>query len=295
MEHYKILAFLRGDIAADEMAKEFAKQKAEEKKLADERQAAWRAEQERRREERRKFTKKHDDWLANDGSSGLAGNLELLRTRLRGDAPFEGLRYWLILDSWTPFQAFSVLCGHSPEYIDFDESGNLLTNIRGEFYGLSWLNGLNVDSTIVEEVLGEEFQRKLKTAFSDRVKHLYSIWQTGTHQEQRYAPAYYIEWAQRKNFEIAWLDWARSEGLLTWEKKQADTDADLHPRKESSYLVLIGSLCDLYWKERSGDEKFKLDAVLKALETYGFDGMSQSQLKRTLPRALTAIKHPNYK
>jgi hypothetical protein len=299
MDRSKLNAFISGEIDTIELAKEIIKHREDEEFKRQQEREERRAERERRIAERRKHEAEADQRRgAKPGERALHGyaqHLEELRGQLRGEAPPNKLRYWLLLDSWTPLQAFSLFSGYSPERLEFDAEGKLKRDYRGEFGGLRWLNGLDLNMFITEEVLGIEFLKKQKLLFEENINYLYDIWKTGTHSDLRYHPSYYFDWAQRKRIRVSWLDWARAEGLLSWEEKQAAVTAsgEVSGKAESNYLNLIGALCELYWRAAHGDAPIVQQRILDALSEYkDYPGLSERNLKDKISRALKSIQNP---
>ncbi len=73
---------------------------------------------------------------------------------------------------------------------------------------------------------------------------------------------------------------------------QEPTGTEISGKSESSYLNIIGSLCDLYWKTaHPNNPKLNQAALIEALSSYnGFAGMSERNLKDKLSKAIRAIR-----
>jgi hypothetical protein len=299
MDRSKLKAFMRGEIEPDDFARQVFAAREEERKQREQEEERRREERLKRREEMARRKRDLDEALGvrqeDRAISIYAEQLVKMRAQLNGEAAPDRLHYWFLMDSWTPNQAFAILAGYCPQSLQFDDDGKLVSDYRGEYGGLVWLSGLELDGFFTDMVVGEDFKKRHKRAFEENLKAFNDIWKTGAHTEPRYHPSYYLDWANRKRIKIQWLDWARSEGLLPWEEKQAAVTAsgEVSGKAESNYLNLIGALCELYWRAAHGDAPIVQQRILDVLSEYkDYPGLSERNLKDKISRALKSIQNP---
>ena len=91
--------------------------------------------------------------------------------------------HWLRLDSWTPRQAFMLICKAYP-----DSEQPLLKPLT--------CFATDFDETEASETYGE----------------LERIWYSGSHGSGNQNPSYFIDWARQKGFDVSWLENAVQSG-----------------------------------------------------------------------------------
>ncbi|WP_233343573.1 hypothetical protein [Burkholderia cepacia] len=137
------------------------------------------------------------------------------------------LHEWFKRDNWTPRNAIPLLLGLEPEHDWFalaNESGTDITIISAR-----WLDGSLVclDGWRNANVFQLEIAPDPSDAVPDdmpltslnlldmsvRLSQMMAIWDSGDHPP-RNPPTYYLEWAATKGFDVPWLAWAESQGLI---------------------------------------------------------------------------------
>lgn len=157
------------------------------------------------------------------------------------------LDFWLKHDTWSLEEGLLLLVGFDPNRsklgIDMDTEYSIYDLVPHLFYergdGSALVRGkldidfppglsqLEVDFEAQHnspEEFGEEYdpigltpihnnnQVRLEDIFAKHTR-MKSIFESGGHPS-RSSPEFYIEWAERKGFQIPWIKWARSEGLI---------------------------------------------------------------------------------
>lgn len=211
------------------------------------------------------------------------------------------LHIWFRLDHWTVQEGLLLLSGFDPKAIPLNEKGEIaipfVTEERRKMREMSFirrLDNLTPFKEMTEDLIGETRSTTMAWDIWQEHAQILRIWKSGAHNEERYPPKYFIEWAISKRLPIDWLDWAKAEGYYgNLPKKEPGTDSEkpLASKEKNNLLNLIGALQDLYWNAAHPGEEYKQTTMLAELERYkGFGGLSESQLKRTLPAAKKAIE-----
>lgn len=144
------------------------------------------------------------------------------------------LHEWFRRDNWTPDEALRLLLGLSPGDF-FADAGDHETSIR--IVSARYLDGSLVslegwkNANVIKDILARKPEYRIYddelpiTSFellhlSVKLSGMQTIWNSGDHAS-RNPPAYYIAWARKKGYEVPWLDWARSQGLIDGEATEA--------------------------------------------------------------------------
>lgn len=170
------------------------------------------------------------------------------------------LGFWLKHDTWSANEGLAILSDFDPSTLKFEGVTGLETarsadnedalhdyaNQRG-FNGPIRLDGLRLHDKVMAELLPREF-REIQTKLELDNRHLTMLWNSGSHLEPRYAPSYFIRWAETKKIEISWLRWAIDSGL--YRETSSNNDVDVKPEKElatrekNTLLRLVAVLCE---------------------------------------------------
>ncbi|WP_321839703.1 hypothetical protein [Paraburkholderia bannensis] len=142
-----------------------------------------------------------------DGDEGIA--------RLK-----HALRYWFRRDTLTPDEAFPLLIGIDPGSLADGDSHNRfldgsLVCVAASMlaHGIEW----------AAESFGDVDALQNLQAVPVILDEMKRVWDSGEHPS-RNAPIYFIKWAQRKGFNVPWLESARDPGLI--EKEPSATASD---------------------------------------------------------------------
>ncbi|MBN3848344.1 hypothetical protein G3N58_16115 [Paraburkholderia sp. Ac-20342] len=153
---------------------------------------------------------------------------------------------WFLHDSWTPREALRLLLGLEPDADWFalsDESGDHPRIVSARYLDGSlvciegWRNA-NVVKESIESGAHPEIYNQLQITslelvrLSSELSGMKRVFESGSHAP-RNPPAYYIEWAARKNYVVPWLNWARSEGLLV----PVDAEAEVAPAEGTAEIL----------------------------------------------------------
>lgn len=137
------------------------------------------------------------------------------------------LHEWFKHDTWTPREAMRLLLGLDPDHDWFalaDESGIDITIVcarwlDGSLVCLDGYRNANVMQLEHELHPDSPFPGPAPTTSFDlldlsiQLRRMVTIWNSGNHRH-RNPPSYYLEWACRKGCVVAWLEWARAEGVV---------------------------------------------------------------------------------
>jgi len=206
--------------------------------------------------------------------------LSLEESLIKIEQEFEiatSLHYWFKHDTWSVQEGLMLLAGFSPKTI-FEErvstSGEKLRSVRVFIRA----NGFESDPDLGNQLLGplEMYER---------------IWKSGEHPEKS-KPEYYLSWAQRKGIPPLWLGWAIDNGYYADSTTVDSTEEQLNKKLESTYIHLIGALCQLLWQKKEPDKiKINISKIIEDLAIYkGFPGLSERNLKDKLPKCIKAIQ-----
>ncbi|OXJ37927.1 hypothetical protein CFB82_07215 [Burkholderia sp. HI2714] len=111
------------------------------------------------------------------------------------------LRYWFRRDTWTPDEALPLLIGidpgslsHGDSHIRYLDGALVCIAASMHAHGLEWPIESFDDFGTLEDL----------KAVPSLIHEMRLMWESGNHPP-RNAPAYFIEWAQRKGFKVPWL------------------------------------------------------------------------------------------
>ncbi|QIN62479.1 hypothetical protein SBC1_24940 [Caballeronia sp. SBC1] len=166
---------------------------------------------------------------------------EKVRAHHDGSEPI-ALLDWLGHDTWKAEEALPILFGLSPDdlvrYTDKEGAARLVSarHLDGSLVSFDAWQGWNdfqdMQKRRAECPSLEEHYYPVGAVMLHRVsKELTKaerVWSSGDHPP-RSAPAYYVEWAQRKGFVVPWLQWARDKGLPVESPMQPDSGAEKAP------------------------------------------------------------------
>lgn len=212
------------------------------------------------------------------------------------------LHIWFRLDHWTVQEGLILLSGFDPKAIPLDEKGEisipLISEERCKIREMSFirrLDNLTPFKEMTEDLIGETRSTTMAMDIWQEHAQILRIWKSGAHNEERYPPKYFIDWAIGKKLPIDWLEWAKAEGYYGDRPKEedvpdADNGKDVTAKSEAAYLNIIGSLAHLYWEAAHPGEKYTQATLIAELEKYDFPGMGERNLKDKLTRAIRATK-----
>ena len=144
---------------------------------------------------------------------------------------------WLRLDSWTPPQAFMLICKADPD---------------SEGYPLKPL-----------PCFESEFDPSEAFATYEELER---IWYSGSHGNGDQNPSYFIDWATQKGLDVSWLgsdesaldtpDADTGSAVLRGSRPEQSSDEEpvIRTKARNSYLRVIATLCaelkiDLYSRD----------------------------------------------
>jgi hypothetical protein len=177
-----------------------------------------------------------------------------------GKAMPAGIIDWLRHDTWTENEGLILLCGFDPENVQFDEIGNAsvarcpngAADSEQRRKSIRRLDGLVLYDPITIQAIGEENVRIESFHFLRCHADLLKVWRSGAHNDTRYSPEYFVQWALRKGFPIPWLEYAQKEGYFG-EPEAAEValndvpikvEKALNTTERNSLLRIIAALCD---------------------------------------------------
>jgi hypothetical protein len=162
--------------------------------------------------------------------------------------------HWLRHDTWTVSEGLILICGYDPRSIHFDESGSIVQpdfEAKGKIYeeakcyNARRLDNLSLDNEAFQDIVGVDEIKVMHHKLRINFTRLLVYWNSGDHNEPRYAPKYFIQWAIRKKIEINWLEWSIKHGFYEDETIGAPQKIDkpLSATERNTLLVLIAALC----------------------------------------------------
>lgn len=265
-----------------------------------------------RRLERLKTREKLDNNFYERSYRSLLLRLDHLRPK--------NLYYWMMFDTWDIYSGIAILNNIDPRSLCFDDEGYIYKNevlkdkkqkTPSTFCPKSFihlhlvtLDGIELSNEELNHILGvvnaktlspkstEQWQRNL-------LKNYYTalaIWQSGNHNEGRYPPQYFIEWAVSKNMAPKWLDWAKENNLIGGSKKSTNDEKEINAKSESAYLNIIGALFgELLSEKRKTNPKITQTSLIEDLSIAydGYSGLSKTNLGQKVPSAIRRINKPS--
>lgn len=257
------------------------------RRLHDEEQAAV-----ARAEERARKLKERVEEFSQRRTNFLKHRLERLRACLMEEAPPVRLHFWFKHDTWSPYEGLVILCGYDPSPLQFESNGEITPSvIRGPFYDFVQLNDLRLDDMDLHHAIGEFEVKKLLDDFLSRYRVLLRVWNSGEHPAERYSPQYFVDWAEKKKILCSWLNWAEQQEYV--QRGKGSESNEITGKSQTAYLNIIGALCDLYWREKYQDGRNinQSEVISALLDSYtGFSGISETNLKKQLSKAIAAIR-----
>ncbi len=118
------------------------------------------------------------------------------------------------------------------------------------------------------------------------------LWMSAQHENKRYPISYFIEWAERKEVQIGWLDWAKEKGYLNDQAGKKELRADA----KTTYLNIIGILLEVIDGEFPDVEKHpgitnEVELIEIISTCFGNShGLSERTLQRKFPEAKRSLK-----
>ena len=104
---------------------------------------------------------------------------------------------------------------------------------------LSDMIGEDVTKDQLKDAL--EIIERAQEFYEKKFQDLIGIWFSSAQwdsKQDKYSVNVFIEWAKKNKIEVPWLGWAKDKGLI-------ETDKQLDPRREKSYLNVIGALLEV--------------------------------------------------
>lgn len=241
--------------------------------------------------------------------------------------PSRRLTHWFSCDTWTVYEGLLLINGFDPRSVFFDNKGNIfhpsqkyrydenlekdiktpLKDAEYPYLHLISLDGLNFRDEELDDIL-KNINETTKSKKRDDValrqenalrKYYNSLkfWNSGNHDDDIYEPEYFINWALEKNYKIPWLDWAVENGYYDINNNNNnEKDKELNPKSETAHLHIIGALFFMLKNEmKKTDKDITQTKIIEkmASEYSGFSGVSESNLKIKMPKAISAIEKPS--
>lgn len=153
------------------------------------------------------------------------------------------LKKWFLHDTWTSTEGVFLLSGLDPHGTVVKEAKTSYGEVRDEIEVAAMLDGSELPSKTFLDNQGHELAEPLNN-LQVRLAHLSSLWNSGSHQS-RNPPLYYINWAESKEYEIPWRDWATEVGLLNEKMSPAQEQNVVESKERTSYLNIIGAMVEL--------------------------------------------------
>lgn len=145
----------------------------------------------------------------------------------------EQLKHWLRYDSWSAEEAFRLFIECHP--------------------------GTNGFVPLCDPICWDDDEARWVHNKQFEFKRLWDVWRSGyrigEHEEEFFAPAYYIEWAKKKGIDIPWLKWVEEQQLIFHLAKGDDVQEvgkPLTTKEKTSLLTIIALLAEeakIDWKQ----------------------------------------------
>lgn len=202
------------------------------------------------------------------------------------------IREWLRYDTWTVRDGLILLCGFRP--FDIESTCRDLSRfnrVEIPVRNVVTLAGIDLFDAATKMVLTDGQAEDMAVGFFDRHSDIALIWESGQHDQPRYTPRYFVEWARQKRLAIDWLEWAISEKCYA-EVEQPDGNREVGGKSLSSFRAIVGSLADLYWRTRYPDSPTPvIDTIISDLRPYeDYPGVKETNLKTQISAGLKIVQ-----
>lgn len=181
------------------------------------------------------------------------------------------LHHWFRRDSWTAKEAMLLLCGLDPNGTVVGASESIFGNELEIFKATYTLDGFEYGPKSIDEMESSEYAEVAE--YESAWKEMTSIWSSGDHQP-RNPPAYYLEWAARKNLRVPWIEWARENNLIDTQRPVEEKPPSLATQaNRSDKLMTMLQAANRFWAKADRDRPDthpKNATVSEWLVTQGF-------------------------
>lgn len=234
------------------------------------------------------------EWLKNLHSKAIQRAIENMRRpgfqeemaqRLNAIEARHGIPFllskWFLHDTWSAQEGLLLLVGLDPSRMIIGQTKGISGETFDEFEYAYTLDSFEVPPrSFVEKEGGNDISKM--DLFRAHWKHLNEIWNSGSHSG-RNAPAYYLAWAASKGYSVAWLDWAKAQGLLKVGQESIQEQKPMATKERSTLLTIIAVLA----KEAKIDWQKTSKAAELIVSAADQDGLSLGQ--RTVEEHLKRI------
>lgn len=178
----------------------------------------------------------------------------------------EEFRQWLIMDTWSYEAAMFLLAGVIPVEI-YEGMGFYTTDLK-----------------LLHNDNGEKDERIF------RISVLKRLWLSNPENPERAAPSTFLQWADKKNIQVPWLESVQRFGfLLPAAEGGSEPEKPITNKERNNYLNIIGALVELIKTPRSG--RVNDTAVINELvQNYGDKpGLGERHLQGVFPKARKSL------
>ena len=195
---------------------------------------------------------------------------------------------WFDLDTWSQKEGLLLLSNIEPSgadiewgyenfagvWIDAPQIHNAQLLDQSEFFYMVPFERRGVMppepeklSPAEEEILQK---RMLLSSTESTLQRTFKLWVSGLHEDDRYAPDYFVAWAVKKQVNIPWLDWAQSNGFIEEHlRPDAETATDRQERLAKLKAQLIREGRRDFNKEIARREGISVSRVKQLLKSKG--------------------------
>lgn len=213
------------------------------------------------------------------------------------------LSLYLRFEKWTVKEALSLLCGIDPSKASISwPPMEYKVKIRRYIpFNSDEIVEALADHLVVSSAQKIEADPSLRQLYQleSMLYDLWRIWQSGGRINDRFPPIYYLEWANKVEHEIEWLEWAKNAGKLPTKavKKispevnapSINLDEFKGKRRGSAFRLIAALLKNAYKFDVEGPKYGAMGALYKSLYFSGTE-MDEDTLRSLIKEAAAVVQ-----
>lgn len=203
---------------------------------------------------------------------------------------YSSLKRWFDLDQWTYREALCLMCDIDPENADIDwyaqqrsaspdiekpriENAQILSESRNFIKLPRHQTAVEPDDPDYSERVNQK-NNKLAVA-TIKLQKIYATYDRALDAPAsplgHATPASFVEWALKRKIDIPWLDWAKSQGLVTTERSKVSggkTRKETDSQKIDQISELREAAVQIAIKRRVNDGMPKKNITVKKISVW---------------------------
>lgn len=227
----------------------------------------------------------------------------------------DGMLQWYFADEFSPYDAALLIAGHNPasqsrpassmtrEIIkrmrkDYGEAHSTYSFDKDGFYPATSEAGKSARKSELLSVKLNELLMLARIDGDDETLLNWILSDESDFDNQNFSRDEIRRWLVQNGLQHVY-DFARPANAKSefavvplCEQSRSVAEKQVIGKSESSYLCIIGALCDLYWRQKYPDNrKLAQSELLEALDAYReYPGLSERNLKDKLPKAMRLLQ-----